>query len=101
MWQHLGGLLLISAIIVCKHKGGVMGTVTVKFVRSEYWLPDLIGVAFDEEGRQIASHISSTVDWVKHDMGITSTHKHGTYQARYPDGFTVEWGGEMVGSDNR
>jgi hypothetical protein len=52
---------------------------------------DVIGYALAEDGKGLASHLSSSEDFSKHDMGLTSNWKHEAYQAHYPDGFELEW----------
>ena len=49
------------------------------------------GEALTEDGEFIAGHISSDVEWTKHDMGITSDWKHKYYSEYYPDGYELEW----------
>lgn len=48
-------------------------------------------VALTQDGEFIAHHVSSTIEWSKHDMGITSDWKHEKYDAHYPDGYELEW----------
>src|SRR5579872_6573447 len=52
---------------------------------------DVIGYALAEDGHCLANHISSGVDWSKHDMGLTSDWKHKEYAAHYPNGYELEW----------
>jgi len=52
---------------------------------------DVLGFAVAEDGRGLASHLSSGVDFSKHDMGLTSDWKHVHYTREYPDGYELEW----------
>lgn len=52
---------------------------------------DVIGYALAEDGTALASHLSSTVDFSKHDLGLTSDWKHDTYAKHCPEGFELEW----------
>jgi hypothetical protein len=52
---------------------------------------DFAGYALAEDGECIAGHISSSVEWSRHDMGLTSTKKHDAYRAKYPGGYELEW----------
>ena len=52
---------------------------------------DVVGFALAEDGRGLGSHLSSSVGFAKHDMGLTSDWKHDTYAEAYPDGFELVW----------
>ena len=52
---------------------------------------DVIGYACAEDGTGLGSHLSSSVEFSKHDMGLTSDWKHEAYKKHYPDGFELEW----------
>jgi hypothetical protein len=52
---------------------------------------DVIGYALAEDGAGLGSHLSSSPDFAKHDMGLTSNWKHEIYQKHYPEGFELEW----------
>ena len=52
---------------------------------------DVIGMALSEDGYELASHLSSNIDFLKHDMGLTSKWKHDTYKEHYPDGYELVW----------
>lgn len=52
---------------------------------------DVIGYALAEDGHCICSHLSSNVQWAKHDMGLTSDWKHDHYNEHYPDGYELIW----------
>ena len=48
---------------------------------------DVFGYALAEDGKCLAQHLSSSVSFSKHDMGLTSDWKH----EHYPDGYELEW----------
>lgn len=52
---------------------------------------DVIGYALGEDGQGLASHLSSSVNFSKHDMGLTSDWKHDHYKTCYPDGYELVW----------
>ncbi len=52
---------------------------------------DLIGYAMTETGRVLATHLSSSYDWAKHDLGLTSDWKHEKYRAACPHGYELVW----------
>lgn len=52
---------------------------------------DVIGNALAEDGTGLAAHLSSSVAYAKHDMGLTSDWKHDIYREHCPDGFELEW----------
>lgn len=52
---------------------------------------DVYTLAMAEDGCVLSGHLSSSVEWARHDMGITSNWKHDKYQAHYPNGYEVEW----------
>ena len=52
---------------------------------------DVVGFALAEDGNLLATHCSSSPDFSKHDMGLTSDWKHDDYNEHYPDGYEVEW----------
>jgi hypothetical protein len=47
--------------------------------------------ALAEDGAVLAGHISSTEEFAKHDMGLTSDYHHKEYKIHYPDGFELVW----------
>lgn len=47
--------------------------------------------ALSEDGKFLAGHISSSEDFAKHDIGVTSDWKHEIYKKEYPDGYELEW----------
>lgn len=55
------------------------------------WGPDVIGYALAEDGTVLNHHISSSEQWLRHDMGVTSDWKHDSYRTHYPDGYDVEY----------
>lgn len=51
---------------------------------------DLICTAISEDGVHLASHLSSTVDFARLDMGIGhSRQKHDSYKHHYPQGYIL------------
>ena len=52
---------------------------------------DVMGSALAEDGCGLAGHLSSSVEYAKHDMGLTSDWKHDVYREHCPDGFELEW----------
>jgi len=52
---------------------------------------DVIGYALAEDGMCLAQHLSSNVDFSKHDMGLWSNWKHENYNKYYPDGWELVW----------
>lgn len=52
---------------------------------------DVLGMALAEDGTGIAEHLSSSVDFAKHDMGLTSDWKHEYYREHAPGGYELEW----------
>lgn len=52
---------------------------------------DVISAALAEDGTCLAGHMSSSIGFVEHDMGITSDWKHDAYAAHYPGGYELEW----------
>jgi len=47
------------------------------------------GRALSEDGVLLTGHISSTYEFFRHDMGITSDWKHEKYKAYYPEGYEL------------
>ena len=48
-------------------------------------------VAVSAEGTAMCGHLSSSVGFAKHDIGITSEWKHDIYKEVYPDGYELVW----------
>lgn len=61
------------------------------FIAGSFGRTDIACVAVADDGEELASHISSSETWAKHDLGVTSDRKHDLYRAKYPDGFEVRW----------
>jgi len=51
----------------------------------------VVGYALAEDGQGLVSHLSSSPEFSKHDMGFNSDWHHDTYKTKYPDGFEVVW----------
>lgn len=54
-------------------------------------LGDVVGQAVREDGVVLAGHLSSSIDWAKHDLGLTSNWKHEIYQKQCPEGYELIW----------
>lgn len=52
---------------------------------------DVVGQALAEDGTGLASHLSSSEDWSRHDMGLTGDWKHDIYDEHYPQGYELIW----------
>jgi hypothetical protein len=48
-------------------------------------------MAIAEDGHCLAGHLSSSLGWAQHDIGITSDWKHENYAEHYPDGYELVW----------
>ena len=48
-------------------------------------------MALAEDGTHLASHVSSSEGFARHDIGLTSDWKHEAYKAHYPDGYELVW----------
>jgi len=61
------------------------------FPANGWGVGSVIGFALSEDGQGLASHLSSSIDFSKHDMGLTSDWKHDHYQKSYPEGYELIW----------
>ena len=52
---------------------------------------DYLACALAEDGHGLCSHMSSTIGWAKHDVGLTSSLKHDLYSKYYPEGYQLIW----------
>lgn len=52
---------------------------------------DVVGFAVSEDGQGLGSHVSSSRDWSRYDMGLTSDRKRSIYSEAYPGGWELEW----------
>ena len=50
---------------------------------------DVVGYALAEDGAGLGSHLSSNVEFCKHDRGLTSNWKHQYYDQYYPEGYEL------------
>jgi hypothetical protein len=57
----------------------------------DYVAPDVLALAVNDKGEDIAFHISSSMDWAKYDIGMTSNRKHGEYDKLFPEGWQMVW----------
>jgi len=55
------------------------------------WGRDYVAMAVSQDGYLLASHISSSESWARHDMGLGSDWKHELYDIKYPNGYQLEW----------
>ena len=51
----------------------------------------VISYAIDKNQETLAIHMSSSLEWAKHDMGIGSDWKHDVYKEKYPNGYDLVW----------
>jgi hypothetical protein len=58
---------------------------------------DVVGYALAEDGKMVASHISSDENWSKHDLGFDSNWHHDEYATHYPNGYELEWVSDLEG----
>lgn len=49
----------------------------------------VLGYALAEDGHGIVEHMSSSMIWLRRDMGVYGTKKHDLYNRHYPDGYTI------------
>lgn len=61
------------------------------FVNGRAFTGDLFGCAIAEDGKALASHLSSSIWFVKRDMGLTPhcDWKHDHYAKHYPEGYEL------------
>lgn len=52
---------------------------------------DVLGTGIAEDGTVLSGHFSSSIDFLKHDLGLTSTWKHDKYKAHYQEGYELVW----------
>lgn len=50
---------------------------------------DWVSTALAEDGEYITGHMSSSLDFARLDMGLTSSKKHSFYKGKYPTGFDL------------
>ena len=50
---------------------------------------DLCGMALAEDGTFLGGHVSSSREFFRHDMGLTSERKHDAYSHHYPTGYEL------------
>ena len=60
---------------------------------------DVMGYAMTEQGVGLASHLSSSEAFSKHDIGLTSDWHHDSYAEACPDGYEVEWVDDLDGHE--
>ena len=54
---------------------------------------DAEGIAIDETGEVLATHVSSSESWSRHDLGMNGecTWKHDIYDKAHPSGWECEF----------
>lgn len=52
---------------------------------------DFAAHAIAEDGTGLGGHLSSSVEFAKHDIGLTSDWHHDEFRKHYPNGYEVEW----------
>jgi len=52
---------------------------------------DVLGYALAEDGTGLCNHLSSSVTFSRHDLGLTSDWKHDIYDKHYPSGYQLIW----------
>lgn len=62
-----------------------MNTIYLYRERNDY--NDAPGLAYDEEGKQLSFHVSSSRSWFQQDM--RRGHHRKLYEKRYPDGYVL------------
>src|ERR1051325_7387513 len=62
---------------------------------------DVLGCAMTMDGRALAEHLSSSEDFCRHDMGLTSDWQHDRYAEAFPDGYELVWVGQDFKTDPR
>jgi hypothetical protein len=53
----------------------------------------IVTAVVEKDGKlyDLACHLSSTVKFAKHDIGLTSDWKHDLYKKAFPEGYELEW----------
>lgn len=70
------------------------------FINTTYNDGDVWVVALTSDGECLAQHISSSVGWAKHDIGIGSHFHHDDYKTASPDGYELSWIDDIRAEDN-
>ncbi len=60
-------------------------------IPTEFMKNNVMGYALAEDGVMLATHISSSVDFCKRDLGHTSNNKHDLYRRHFPKGYELVW----------
>jgi hypothetical protein len=61
------------------------------FINREFGSGDLGVVALADNGMCVGGHVSSSLSFAKHDIGINSTWHHEDYKKEFPDGYELIW----------
>lgn len=69
-----------------------MKTKLYAFPDDTYSTVGLGGCVVTEKGVRVTSHFSSNIEWLKHDLGVTSDYNHHTYNKLFGvDGWELIW----------
>ena len=61
------------------------------FVVGRWRNGDVLGVAAAADGTELAHHVSSDENWLRHDLGVASNRQHDAYLMHFPAGFEVRY----------
>lgn len=64
---------------------------TIPFLDESGWVH---GFAITEDGYILAKHSAPTDD-IMYELGVWSNWFHDIYEAKYPDGYELEWVGQI------
>ena len=69
-----------------------MRTIYAFAVSGPEWLGrDVLALAVNDKGEDVAYHISSSLSFAKNDIGLTSKLKHTHYDSLFPEGWEMVW----------
>lgn len=56
----------------------------------------VVSYAITKDNNEVlASHLSTNLEWAKHDMGVNSDWKHDVYMEKFPNGYELIWLGML------
>lgn len=61
------------------------------FVNSGAGTSSQVVIALCEDGHCLAQHLSSSLSFAQHDIGIDSDWKHDNYKTHCPEGYELIW----------
>lgn len=80
----------VDVQIIYKHGPAERDELPKIYIFKESQTHDTVyGYALAQDGRMLASHLCSSAEWVRYDMGLTSEKKHSSYWCHYPGGFAL------------